>query len=221
MPATRAGVTSEYGSNYLNAAPKKYSSKVKNAQEAHEAIRPTTPYRSPQSLSSELNSQELALYRLIWQGTLASQMADATGVTVSVRLAANSTDRTTGEATDDGTDHPVGTAAVADIVTDNSTRDSAGDGTDLGPAVRVVLRHTSGRQGSCEREADERFCLHPLVTPFLKAVWKFPCLEKRFREWFSTGRKIDTPRRACSHPVSVFSRYDRISDTRILMPVSA
>jgi DNA topoisomerase-1 len=100
MQATRAAITSEYGANYLNAAPKQFSSKVKNAQEAHEAIRPTTPYRSPQSLSSELNSQELALYRLIWQRTLASQMADATGVTVSVRLAANSTDRSTGELTD-------------------------------------------------------------------------------------------------------------------------
>ena len=100
MQATRAAVTSEYGANYLNAAPKQYSSKVKNAQEAHEAIRPTTPYRSPQQLSSELNSQELALYRLIWQRTLASQMADATGVTVSVRLAANSVERSTGELTD-------------------------------------------------------------------------------------------------------------------------
>ena len=84
LQATRAAVTSEYGANHLNAAPKQFSSKVKNAQEAHEAIRPTTPYRSPQSLGSELNSQELALYRLIWQRTLASQMADATGVTVSV-----------------------------------------------------------------------------------------------------------------------------------------
>ena len=100
MQAARAAVTSEYGANYLNAAPKQYSSKVKNAQEAHEAIRPTTPFRSPQQVRGELNSQELALYRLVWQRTLASQMADATGVTVSVRLAANSTDRTTGELTD-------------------------------------------------------------------------------------------------------------------------
>jgi DNA topoisomerase I len=100
MQATRAAVTSEFGANYLNAAPKQYSSKVKNAQEAHEAIRPTTPFRSPQQVSSELNSQDLALYRLIWQRTLASQMADATGVTVSVRLAANATDRTTGELVD-------------------------------------------------------------------------------------------------------------------------
>jgi DNA topoisomerase I len=100
MQATRAAVASEYGENYLSSAPKQYSSKVKNAQEAHEAIRPTTPYRSPKQLGSELNSQELALYRMIWQRTLASQMADAAGVTVSVRLAANSADRTTGELTD-------------------------------------------------------------------------------------------------------------------------
>ena len=73
---------------------------MKNAQEAHEAIRPTTPYRTPPQVSGELNSQDLALYRMIWQRTLASQMADATGVTVSVRLAAEAVDRSTGELTD-------------------------------------------------------------------------------------------------------------------------
>ena len=98
MQATRAAVTSEYGSNYLSPKPKQYASKVKNAQEAHEAIRPTTPYRSPdQTAAASCNSQELALYRSIWQRTLASQMADATGVTVSVRLAAAAAERTTGE----------------------------------------------------------------------------------------------------------------------------
>ncbi|WP_420451576.1 type I DNA topoisomerase [Ilumatobacter sp.] len=93
MRATRSAVTGEYGSKYLNAAPKQYKGKSKTAQEAHEAIRPTTPYRSPNQVSAELNSQELSLYRLIWQRTLASQMADATGVTVSVRLVAPATDR--------------------------------------------------------------------------------------------------------------------------------
>ncbi len=100
MQATRAAVTSEYGANFLSPSPKQYSSKVKNAQEAHEAIRPTTPYRSPQQLAGELNSQDLAMYRLVWQRTLASQMADAAGVTVSVRLGATATDRRTGELTD-------------------------------------------------------------------------------------------------------------------------
>ena len=88
MNATRSAITSEYGQQYLSPQPKQYTSKSKNAQEAHEAVRPVTPYRSPKQVQAELNSQELALYRLIWQRTLASQMADAAGVTVSVRLGA-------------------------------------------------------------------------------------------------------------------------------------
>ncbi|MGH9134954.1 MAG: type I DNA topoisomerase, partial [Ilumatobacteraceae bacterium] len=88
LSATRDAIASEYGQKYLSPSPKQYTSKVKNAQEAHEAIRPTTPLRSPKQVEGELNSQELALYRLIWQRTLASQMADATGITVSVRLGA-------------------------------------------------------------------------------------------------------------------------------------
>jgi DNA topoisomerase-1 len=89
LAAVRAEVQRSYGGNFLSPAPRQFSTKVKNAQEAHEAIRPTTPLRSPDSLSAELNGQELALYRLIWQRTLASQMADAVGTTVSVRLAAS------------------------------------------------------------------------------------------------------------------------------------
>jgi DNA topoisomerase I len=100
LQATRAAVTSEYGADHLSPSPKQYTSKVKNAQEAHEAIRPSTPYRSPRQVQAELNSQELALYRLIWQRTLASQMADATGVTVSVRLAAAANERPDGPAVD-------------------------------------------------------------------------------------------------------------------------
>ncbi len=90
LAATRAAITKEHGARYLSPAPKHYSSKSKNAQEAHEAIRPTTPFRSPTQVAGELNSQDLAMYRLIWQRTLASQMADAVGTTVSVRLGATS-----------------------------------------------------------------------------------------------------------------------------------
>ena len=87
----RDTITKEYGQQFLSPTPRQYASKVKNAQEAHEAIRPTTPFRSPNQVQGELNAQELALYRLVWQRTLASQMADATGTTVSVRLGAVST----------------------------------------------------------------------------------------------------------------------------------
>jgi DNA topoisomerase I len=88
LAAVRAEVASAFGTQFLSPSPRQFSTKVKNAQEAHEAIRPTTPLRSPDVVGAELNGQELALYRLIWQRTLASQMADAQGTTVSVRLAA-------------------------------------------------------------------------------------------------------------------------------------
>ena len=68
-------------------APRQYTRKVKNAQEAHEAIRPAgDSFRTPKQLERELNRDELALYDLIWKRTLASQMADARGLTVSLRL---------------------------------------------------------------------------------------------------------------------------------------
>ena len=82
----RRGASAATASKFLSPSPRQFSSKIKNAQEAHEAIRPSTPLRSPDSLAAELNGQELSLYRMIWQRTLASQMADATGATVTVRL---------------------------------------------------------------------------------------------------------------------------------------
>ena len=97
LTAVRAAVSAEYGPSFLSPQPKQYTSKIKNAQEAHEAIRPSTPLRSPQQVGGELNRQELALYRLIWQRTLASQMADATGTTVTVRLGATAADGTDAE----------------------------------------------------------------------------------------------------------------------------
>src|SRR5262245_10861279 len=97
LAAVRSTVSAEYGDRFLSSSPRRYTSKVKNAQGAHEAIRPATPLRSPSQVQGELNSQELALYRMVWQRTLASQMADATGTTVSVRLGAAATDGTDAE----------------------------------------------------------------------------------------------------------------------------
>ncbi len=88
VAAVRSEITTIYGAAFVPAEPRTYKSKVKNAQEAHEAIRPTLPLRSPDSLRSELNSTELNVYRLIWQRTLGSQMGDANGTTLILRLAA-------------------------------------------------------------------------------------------------------------------------------------
>ena len=88
IAAVRAEITSTFGDKFVPAESRTYKSKVKNAQEAHEAIRPTLPLRSPDSLRGELNAVELNVYRLVWQRTLASQMGDAQGTTLMARLGA-------------------------------------------------------------------------------------------------------------------------------------
>ena len=82
-----------YGAETVPAEPRTYNRKVKNAQEAHEAIRPAGDhFRTPDQVKGELERDELALYDLVWKRTVASQMADARGETVSVRLGAKASD---------------------------------------------------------------------------------------------------------------------------------
>src|SRR4051812_42672598 len=91
LTAARAQARELYGDAYVPAEPRIYTRKVKNAQEAHEAIRPAgDSFRTPGQVASQLSSEEFRLYELIWQRTLASQMADAVGTTVSVRLGGTS-----------------------------------------------------------------------------------------------------------------------------------
>lgn len=73
----RGHIGKEYGKEYLPEKPKFYSSKAKNAQEAHEAIRPTSITRTPQSLKSRLSDDQFRLYELIWKRMVASQMEPA------------------------------------------------------------------------------------------------------------------------------------------------
>jgi DNA topoisomerase I len=92
--AARSQVTSLFGQGYLSPSARKWEGKVKNAQEAHEAIRPAgDTFRTPAEVRRELNELEHRLYELIWMRTLASQMADARGKTVSVRVVARAADR--------------------------------------------------------------------------------------------------------------------------------
>jgi len=93
--AARDAARTLYGESYVPAQPRQYARKVKNAQEAHEAIRPSGDvFRTPGDLAREASGDELRLYELIWQRTVASQMADATGTSASVRLAATGDDGT-------------------------------------------------------------------------------------------------------------------------------
>ncbi|HEY6745498.1 MAG TPA: type I DNA topoisomerase [Mycobacteriales bacterium] len=92
LTAARQQARELYGDEYVPPEPRRYVRKVKNAQEAHEAIRPAgDAFRTPGSVADELSADEFRLYELVWQRTLASQMADAVGTSVSVRLGGTST----------------------------------------------------------------------------------------------------------------------------------
>ena len=67
----------QYGKDYLSKKPRRFQTKSRTAQEAHEAIRPTDVTRTPAKMAGFLEAEELALYRLIWNRTVASQMANA------------------------------------------------------------------------------------------------------------------------------------------------
>lgn len=89
--AARAQVTQLYGGDYLPDKPRTYAGKVKNAQEAHEAIRPSGDrFRTP--AETGLSGDQFRLYELIWKRTVASQMKDAVGNSVTVKIAGTSSD---------------------------------------------------------------------------------------------------------------------------------
>ena len=91
VAAARSQAAQLYGPEYVPDKPRTYSRKVKNAQEAHEAIRPAgDTFRTPGQVAGQVNSDEFRLYELIWQRTVASQMADATGTSATVRIGAAS-----------------------------------------------------------------------------------------------------------------------------------
>ncbi|WP_457190794.1 type I DNA topoisomerase [Nocardioides sp. P5_E3] len=89
--AARDQVRELYGAEYLPDSPRTYASKVKNAQEAHEAIRPAgESFRTP--AQTGLSGEQFRLYELIWMRTVASQMKDAVGNSVTIRIGGTATD---------------------------------------------------------------------------------------------------------------------------------
>jgi len=87
IAAARKLIQNKFGENYLPESPRAYKSKVKNAQEAHEAIRPTDIHRTPDSVSEYLSEDEAKLYDLIWKRTVACQMENAVLDQVAVDIA--------------------------------------------------------------------------------------------------------------------------------------
>ncbi|HXC19157.1 MAG TPA: type I DNA topoisomerase, partial [Acidimicrobiales bacterium] len=87
--AARVTAAAMFGDDYVADAPRRYDRKVKNAQEAHEAIRPAGErFHTLDEAAAELHGDELRLYELVWKRTIASQMNDATGTSAQVRLVA-------------------------------------------------------------------------------------------------------------------------------------
>src|SRR5207244_9354434 len=89
IAAARQLIGGEFGARYVPDAPRVYRSPAKNAQEAHEAIRPTDLARKPADVASHLDRDQLRLYELIWKRTLASQMASALLEQVAIDIADN------------------------------------------------------------------------------------------------------------------------------------
>ncbi|MEV7650326.1 type I DNA topoisomerase [Kocuria marina] len=90
--AARSQAKELYGAEFVPASKRVYASKSKNAQEAHEAVRPAgDTFRTPSQVRSQLSVDEFKLYELIWKRTVASQMEDAKGSTATVRLGATAT----------------------------------------------------------------------------------------------------------------------------------
>ncbi len=93
LRAARQSAREIYGPEFVAQAPRTYDRKVKNAQEAHEAIRPAgDAFARPAELAGRLGADEFALYELIWKRTIASQMADAKLATTTARIGATSRD---------------------------------------------------------------------------------------------------------------------------------
>ena len=93
LGAARSAISSEYGSDFLPDEPRTYATKSKNAQEAHEAIRPAgETFKSPAAVAAEVPKSEASVYELIWKRTVASQMTDAVGETVTVRVGGTASD---------------------------------------------------------------------------------------------------------------------------------
>ena len=138
LQAARSMISQRYGKQFLPDAPRHYATKSKNAQEAHEAIRPAgDTFRLPADVAKEVPQSEARAYELIWQRAVASQMTDCTGETVTLKLGAR---------TDDGRD--VEFTASGTVIAHTGFRE--------------VYEETKVLERGAEEDADERR-LPPLV----------------------------------------------------------
>ena len=144
IEAARRAIGDQFGNRYLPEKPRFYSTKAKNAQEAHEAIRPTDFNRTPDQVRKYLDQDQLRLYELVWQRGIASQMASA------------EIERTTAEITADAPQGKAGLRAVGSVIrfdgfiaayTDNrEEREPSDEGDEDGRLPEINARESLARQ---------------------------------------------------------------------------
>ena len=150
IAAARSQAQHMFGAEYVADAPRRWGGNVKNAQEAHEAIRPAgDQFRTPDQVRAELNPDEFALYDLIWRRTVASQMTDARVATTTIKLGAVTSDSKDVEFSASGTVivFPGFLAALKDIATkeDESSAElpNLRDGQSVEPVALIPAGHTT------------------------------------------------------------------------------
>ena len=137
VAAARAQAAELYGAEYVPARPRVYATKTKNAQEAHEAIRPAGDhFRTPAQVAGSLTGSHFRLYELIWKRTVASQMADAVGSTATVHVEVPLTGAGTGTGRSAGAQR----ADARGAATPATTRDAAAPATTRGAATPATAR---------------------------------------------------------------------------------
>ncbi len=158
LAAARAQARELYGPEYVPDSPRNYTSKTKNAQEGHEAIRPAgETFRTPAQVSGELRGDDYRLYDLIWKRTVASQMHDARGTTATVRLGATTADGRAVEFSASGTIITFRGFLAAYEEGRDATRDDEGSGDE----DRRLPQVTAGRPADGARPRRRRARDHP------------------------------------------------------------
>ncbi|MFM8896340.1 MAG: type I DNA topoisomerase, partial [Actinomycetales bacterium] len=151
LKAARTQARELYGPQYVEDSPRRYDKKVKNAQEAHEAIRPAGErFRTPGEVARELNADELALYDLIWKRTVASQMVNARVATTTVKIGGQASDGTDVEFTASGTviTFPGFYAALKDLAEDADEDERELPNLIEGQSLRATALEPSGHSTS-------------------------------------------------------------------------
>lgn len=164
IEAARNAARAAFGDEYVSKSPKQYATTSAGAQEAHECIRPAgARFLSPDELADKLPADQLKLYTLIWQRTLASQMEDATGFTATVKLNASAGEY--GEALFQASGTVITFAGFMKVFANSSAAESDGEGEKALPQMQAgdVLEAKSVSADSHETQPPARYTEASLV----------------------------------------------------------